>query len=101
LDVPTIEYVDDLDEILARPFEIKLIASEYLAGTPPFGISLKGKNDIAVMIGPEGGYDQGEIEQARQAGYKPISLGRNILRSETAAITAVAVLSYLLEHASV
>ncbi len=101
LEVPTIEYLDKIEDILDRPFEVKLIASEYLAGTPPFGLSLQGKTDVAVMVGPEGGFDPQEIEWATQAGYHPISLGRNILRSETAAISAVAVLRYLLEHASV
>jgi 16S rRNA (uracil1498-N3)-methyltransferase len=101
LDVPTIEYIDGLGAVLDRPFEVKLIASEYLAGTPPFDLSLQGKNDIAMMVGPEGGFDPREIEAATQAGYRPVSLGRTILRSETAAIAAIAILSYILNHATV
>lgn len=46
----------------------------------------------ALLCGPEGGWDPREREAARQAGWKPVSLGPTILRAETAAIAAVAVI---------
>lgn len=46
---------------------------------------------IGILIGPEGGFDNREIELARAAGGVVISLGERILRAETAAITAVAM----------
>ncbi len=46
---------------------------------------------IGILIGPEGGFDDREIEKAREAGCLPISLGKRILRTETAAITAVSM----------
>jgi 16S rRNA (uracil1498-N3)-methyltransferase len=46
------------------------------------------------MVGPEGGFTQEEIGVARDAGFVPASLGNRILRSETAAITMVAVIQY-------
>ena len=46
---------------------------------------------VGVLIGPEGGFEDKEIEQARQAGAAVISLGKRILRAETAAVTAVAM----------
>lgn len=52
---------------------------------------------IGVMIGPEGGFEEAEIEEARQAGIHPISLGKRILRTETAGITALSILMYHLE----
>ena len=42
-----------------------------------------------ICIGPEGGWDQEEIETSIRAGYRPVSLGENILRVETAALAAV------------
>lgn len=51
--------------------------------------------DVAVMIGPEGGYTPDEIEHARDVGAIPITLGPRILRAETAAIAA----SLLVLHA--
>lgn len=52
---------------------------------------------VGIFIGPEGGFDPEEIEIAREKGMKPISLGRRILRTETAGFTALAILMYYLE----
>ncbi|MCD6298007.1 MAG: 16S rRNA (uracil(1498)-N(3))-methyltransferase [Deltaproteobacteria bacterium] len=46
------------------------------------------------MVGPEGGFSRQEIEAAKDAGFVAASLGYRILRSETAAITTVAVVQY-------
>jgi 16S rRNA (uracil1498-N3)-methyltransferase len=43
---------------------------------------------LALFIGPEGGFSESEIERAGKAGVLPVSLGRRILRAETAAIVA-------------
>ncbi len=51
-------------------------------------------NAIALFVGPEGGFSNQEIAAAIQSGCVPVTLGRNILRTETAAITAVAVTTY-------
>jgi len=45
-------------------------------------------NDATIMIGPEGDFSKEEIDLAKEKGYTPISLGRNRLRTETAAIVA-------------
>jgi 16S rRNA (uracil1498-N3)-methyltransferase len=44
---------------------------------------------VSLLTGPEGGLEEKEVEQARQAGLQVCTLGRRILRTETAAITAV------------
>lgn len=44
--------------------------------------------DVVVLIGPEGDFTPAEAEQAKNAGYLPISLGKNRLRTETAALAA-------------
>lgn len=51
--------------------------------------SLKPGMSVGILIGPEGGFEQKEVEAAQAAGGVPVSLGRRILRTETAAITAV------------
>jgi 16S rRNA (uracil1498-N3)-methyltransferase len=48
--------------------------------------------EVLLMVGPEGGWTDAERECARQAGWTRISLGPAILRAETAAIAAMAVL---------
>lgn len=52
------------------------------------------KITINVVIGPEGGFSEKEIEKAKNAGIKILSLGNRILRTETAAVTALSILMY-------
>lgn len=49
---------------------------------------------ICIFIGPEGGFDEGEIEKAQQHGIKPVTLGPRILRTETAGSAVLSVLMY-------
>ena len=53
--------------------------------------------EIGIMIGPEGGFDVEEVKEAVNAKICPITLGRRILRTETAGMAALAVLMFLLE----
>jgi 16S rRNA (uracil1498-N3)-methyltransferase len=46
---------------------------------------------VALLVGPEGGWSEQERNQTAAADWRPVSLGRQILRSETAAIAALAV----------
>ena len=48
-----------------------------------------------VMIGPEGGFHQDEIKLSLRSGIHPVYLGPRILRSETAAMSAVSILQFL------
>lgn len=49
-----------------------------------------GENPLTVVIGPEGGLTEGELDRLRSAGYRAVSLGPHTLRFETAAIAAAA-----------
>ena len=53
--------------------------------------------DIAVFIGPEGGFEECEVQMAVEAGVEPITLGKRILRTETAGLTVLSWLMYHLE----
>ena len=53
---------------------------------------------ISILIGPEGGFSEQEIDQVTKNGFIRTSLGKRILRAETAAIYALSVLGYLLEN---
>lgn len=55
---------------------------------------IAGVRRILVVIGPEGGFSHAEVELARAAGARPVSLGSSILRTETAALVVVAILGY-------
>jgi 16S rRNA (uracil1498-N3)-methyltransferase len=50
---------------------------------------------VSLLAGPEGGFDPGEHELVLRAGFQPLSLGPRILRTETAAITALAIMQGL------
>ena len=69
----------------ARP--LKTALREQLQG-------LKSGTPIVVMIGPEGDFTPAEIGQARSAGFIPVSLGKIILRAETAAFFALSAIAY-------
>lgn len=49
---------------------------------------------IAVFIGPEGGFAEAEVELARSKGIQPVSLGKRILRAETASMAVVSAVLY-------
>lgn len=65
-------------------------------GLKGFTDSFNGKT-IGVFIGPEGGFSQKEIDTAIAAGIKPVTLGRRILRTETAGLVAAVILLHELE----
>ena len=51
-------------------------------------------DDLLLIIGPEGGISEGELAKAREAGAVPVSLGRRILRAETAGLVAMSAIFY-------
>ncbi len=55
-------------------------------------------NRVAVFIGPEGGFEDDEIEAARKLGMHTITLGKRILRTETAGLSFLSMLAYALEN---
>lgn len=52
---------------------------------------------ITVMSGPEGGFTEAEIKEARASGFIPVTFGKRVLRAETASIISVALIGYELE----
>lgn len=69
-----------------------------MAGTRQIIDGLRSGQSIAVFIGPEGGFDGSEIEAAIARQMTPITLGRRILRTETAGLTVLAWIMYRLEN---
>jgi 16S rRNA (uracil1498-N3)-methyltransferase len=55
-----------------------------------------GIKSCALAVGPEGGLSDNDIAAFRQAGFRPVSLGGRILRTETAAIIGVGILQFML-----
>ena len=70
--------------LLANPAEGARAVAAALAGTPP-------STGVTVLVGPEGGFTEEEVAQARNEGAVDVTLGPHRLRTETAAVVAVAL----------
>ena len=84
----------------AKNMDVKIIPYENAKGiaeTKRIIENIKPGQDIAVFIGPEGGFEEEEIQAALTEGIEPITLGKRILRTETAGFTVLSWLVYLLE----
>ena len=96
--IPEIIGIIELKNIDQYKANINLFAYEAMAGsTSSLEDALKTKQSVSVILGPEGGYDISEVNMIKEKGFIPISLGKRILRVETAAIYALSVISYNLE----
>lgn len=86
---------------LARDMDVRLIPyelAEDMTHTRALIEAIKPGQRIAVFIGPEGGFEESEIQTALSAGIEPITLGKRILRTETAGFTVLSWLMYRLEN---
>lgn len=86
---------------LASDLDVRLIPyelAEGMDGTRRIIQSVKPGQSVAVFIGPEGGFEEAEVELAKEADFQAITLGRRILRTETAGMTVLSILMYQLEE---
>ena len=88
----SLDMASEFDMIIV-PYECK----EGMVATKNAINQLKSCKSVGILIGPEGGFEPKEIELAERNGGKIISLGKRILRTETAAITAVGMCMLALE----
>lgn len=88
-----VEYAKDQTEVRVIPYELQ----EDDGSVKQYLESLKEGQSVSIFIGPEGGFAPGEVELAKEAGIRPISLGRRILRTETAGLAILSWLIYILE----
>lgn len=80
--------------------KIRLIPYELAEGmskTKEIIDGLKPGEDVAIFIGPEGGFEEEEVRMASESGIEPITLGKRILRTETAGMTVLSWIMYCLE----
>lgn len=100
--IPMLYRVLDMKNIKDVDAQVKMIAYEEESGaTESFNSivrSIKDKQKVAIVVGPEGGFSREEVDIAIDAGYKPVSLGKRILRAETASFYALSVIANHLER---
>ena len=104
--IPSVETVMSLKEafgfIKEQGFDLCLIPYEQAQGMETMKEALaqvSSGQSIAVFIGPEGGFDESEIKLALEHGVRPVSLGKRILRTETAGLAILSALMMKLEGA--
>lgn len=101
--VPEIAAVKSFKEALqyAQNLDIKMIPyelAEGMAQTRKIMSSIQPGQSVGIFIGPEGGFEEKEIQLAMEFGIQPVTLGRRILRTETAGLVTLAMLVYNLER---
>ena len=92
-------FASSIKEIKKDLCELNLFAYELSAGkvTELDTLLKEPHKSISVIIGPEGGFDSSEADFLINEGFKNISLGKRILRCETAAVYALSVIAFNLE----
>lgn len=92
--IPEIGEVLSFKEALKKASSLDLILVPYenesgISSTKEALSAIKSGMSVGIFIGPEGGFDEGEITAVTEIGGRTVSLGKRILRTETAAITSV------------
>lgn len=86
------QYAKELDIVLI-PYEL----AEGMDETRQIIEAIRPGQSVGIFIGPEGGFETAEVEYALEQGAKAITLGKRILRTETAGLTTLSILMYHLE----
>ena len=94
--IPEIYDVLTYKQAMKKAKEMDLFLVPYeskngMEGTKTALSEIKNGMTVGILIGPEGGFDEKEVELAFEIGGKVVSLGKRILRTETAAITSVSM----------
>lgn len=100
--IPQIKSVQTFEEAInhVKKMDIGLIPYENakdMEDTRSIIGSLTGKSSIGIFIGPEGGFDKAEIDMAEKNGVIPITLGKRILRTETAGLAILSMITLFLD----
>lgn len=97
--IPTVAPMIGFSVMTAKLKQHQAVILFYECGGEPLSsvigmINAEGVTDIAIVIGPEGGFDPAEAETLQTAGAFTATLGKRILRTETAPIAAIAAIMY-------
>lgn len=90
-----VEPMADLADVVGRARGLKLLLDPRGETMPGLAATLSSAAEVSLLVGPEGGWAESEIEAAREAGFVSWRINANVLRIETAAAAAVSVLRCL------
>jgi 16S rRNA (uracil1498-N3)-methyltransferase len=95
--LPVLELLAKPEQAFAASDGLRILLSESPEAKPLREVLTRERGSSAIVaIGPEGGWTEGEFAAAREAGFTEASLGKLILRAETAVIASLAILNYAL-----
>ena len=101
-DVPVICKIHTFTSFTTAPLSAALrfllTEREYGDSLSTVQFPLQWEQSLTLMVGPEGGWTQSELLEAKRAGFHNITLGKRILRSETAAMAALSIVQARLGH---
>lgn len=100
--IPKVADVVSFSEALAQAADLDVVLIPYelaegMEEAREIIRSIRPGQSVGIFIGPEGGFEQEEVAEAVRAGAKAVTLGRRILRTETAGLTMLSVLMFALE----
>ena len=106
--IPRIENITSISELNPKDYDLALMPWEgekidsFKKALSKWNRDVQSQvplpNNILIIVGPEGGFSHAEAEKAKEAGFKSVSLGKRILRCETAAVSTLANIFYELEN---
>lgn len=108
--LPEIHEIQTYKELLSIPADLKLVAYEQASVSESVAESSQGSaffhalqgmktgQSVLIAIGPEGGFEEQEVEQFKAHGFQTIGLGKRILRTETASQYVLAAISFYFEQ---
>jgi 16S rRNA (uracil1498-N3)-methyltransferase len=101
--IPKITETKTLTEALTygKDLDCKIVPYENAEGiskTRKIMSELNSNTSVGIFIGPEGGFEEIEISQAMKEGYSPVTLGKRILRTETAGLTVLSMVMLQMEQ---
>lgn len=99
--MPVMSYAQAVER--AKTHDAAMLPYEHadgIEGSRQLVQSMKGKSSIGIFIGPEGGFEDAEVDKALEAGIRPMTLGKRILRTETAGLAILSILMFELEQES-
>ena len=102
--IPEVTEVLSYEQALKKAKELDVVLVPYelakgMSETKQILAAIQPGQSVGIFIGPEGGFEREEVEKAMESGAKPVTLGRRILRTETAGLTMLSVLMFQLEEA--
>lgn len=92
--LPRLHEVKTLSDWLSNPAEGNLYML-HPGAKPLANADIENSTSATLLIGPEGGFNDNECEQAKQQGVRAYSLGPRVLRTETAGIAAITLMQFL------